>query len=229
MNDKNSTSGLLKSAGMIPISVDLTSLDPSVLQTWQLVSTVGVEPDVIVPFDEGAGAVTDPWIRALRRRGIPSNEGIFLIAVNSAHVISKAEWAAVRVTESVDLARIADSRGRLEFVSRSLNGEHYCGVTGEEDGHWLVTGDYPETPRQTWIDMTAWPPVESATISEILRTFRADENIPQLKIAVAKVLHQIYDRPISAAREVTNCLDESLRPTVSDTELEDICPPDSAE
>lgn len=212
----------VRAAGLIPISSTRLEDGPSALLTWQLVAVATTLPDVIVPSTEGAESVTTHWERAIRRNRVLSADSTLLIAPPLENPGERLEWIEVQLTDTVDLAALANDRGGLEFVSRSLDGKAYCGVTTEEDGYWIATGKYPEVQRQSWISTTEWPPAETATIADILATFRSNENIPQLKIAFTKVLHEVYGCRISAAREVVTHLDESLTPKISETALEAI-------
>lgn len=222
MGTKGSPSKRLQAAGLTPVSSTRLEDGPSFSLTWQLVAAPTTIPDVIVPSAEGAESVTTPWERAIKRNGVLSADSSLLIAPPLADSGERPGWIKVRLTDTVDLAALANDRGGLEFVSRSLDGKVYCGVTTEEDGYWIATGKYPEVQRQSWISTTEWPPAEAATIADILATFRGNENVPQLKIAFTKVLHEVYGCRISAAREVATHLDESLAPKISETALEAI-------
>ncbi|GEM29435.1 hypothetical protein NN3_04420 [Nocardia neocaledoniensis NBRC 108232] len=222
MNTKGLLPERLRAAGLTPVSSTRLEDGPSVSRTWQLVAASTTIPDVIVPYSEGAESVTEPWEIAIGHSGVLSADRALLIAPTLVNQGERLEWIAVRLTDSVDLTALTDARGDLEFVSRSLDGKSYCGVTTEEDGYWIATGVYPVVQQQSWISMTEWPPTETATIADILATFRSDENIPQLKIALTKVLHEVYGCTISAARELVAHLDESLAPTIPPTALEAI-------
>jgi hypothetical protein len=222
MNTKGSPPERLRAAGLTPVSSSRLEDGPSASLTWQLVAAITTIPDVIVPSTEGAESVTTPWKKAIKQNGVLSADSTLLIAPPLVNKDERLEWIEVRLTDTVDLAALANDRGGLEFVSRSLDGKVYCGVTTEEDGYWIATGKYPEVQRQSWISTTEWPPAETATIADILATFRSNENIPQLKIAFTKVLHEVYGCRISAAREVATHLDESLAPKISETALEAI-------
>ncbi|UGT57634.1 hypothetical protein [Nocardia asteroides] len=222
MSAKGSPLERLRSAGLVPVSCTWAKNGPSVSLTWQLVAASALVPDVIIPISAGVESVTSPWEHAIGNANVLAPQNILLTAPPLVDRDGGLEWIAVQLTDAVDLAALADDRGGLEFVSRSLDGRSYCGVTTEEDGYWIVTGEYPVARRQSWIDVAEWPPAETATVSGVISIFRSDENIPQLKIALTKVLHEIYGCPISAAREVVDHLDESLTPTISEGALENI-------
>lgn len=48
-------------------------------------------------------------------------------------------WVSVRWTPEVDVSRLVDDQGRVEFIARSLSGHHICGVTAEEYEYWIVS------------------------------------------------------------------------------------------
>ncbi|MFC6010893.1 hypothetical protein [Nocardia lasii] len=93
-------------------------------------------------------------------------------------------------------------------------------MTAEDDDYWVIAGKYPMPRPVTWIEATNWPPKESTTLTELLAMIRGGSDIPQMKIAVAKALHEVYGLSVSKARQITSVLDEVLFPTVPEDELE---------
>ncbi|MGF0318532.1 hypothetical protein [Nocardia fluminea] len=221
MEQSNARLDRIRNAGFAILSTDLGAAGPTIDETWRLVAGAAVTPDVSVPFSDSAASLTGTWLQVVRSNHIVSAADELLIAApfqgGGADI---QDWIPVRLTGNINLSSMVDAKGSVEFVGRSIEGTSYCGVTAEDDGYWVVSGKYPIPRPTTWIESTSWPPKGSTTLAELLDTIRGSSEVPQVKIAVAKVLHEIYGLPVSKAREITSVLDCFLCPTVTEDELE---------
>lgn len=211
----------IRSAGFAIRSSDPVVTVPTIDETWRLISDSKVTPDVAVPFADSAVSLTRAWLQVVSSHQIVSDTDDLLIASpfqGSGEAVGG--WIPVRLTDRIDLGSMVDARGSVEFVGRSIDGTRYCGVTAEGDGYWVVAGNYPKSRPVTWVEATNWPTKGSTTLTELLATIRGSSDIPQMKIAVAKALHEVYGLSVSRARQITSVLDDELCPTVPEEELE---------
>ncbi|MEV0687180.1 hypothetical protein AB0I35_25255 [Nocardia sp. NPDC050378] len=177
-------------------------------------------PYAEISYSEPGTALTDRWLLAVQEEHIVSDSGTLLLAAPDTPRTADFRWFSAKLTERVDVSKLVNSVGSVEFAARSEDGRFYCGVTSEENGHWIVAGTYPLDQPPRWIELIEWPSKHTATFAAILQIFQSVDDVPRLKIALMKVLHEVYLLPIGKAKKLAEALDEGLHPLIPEDQLE---------
>ncbi|MEV5727349.1 hypothetical protein AB0N50_16275 [Streptomyces pharetrae] len=118
---------------------------PPVLSAIYAVNGIEVKPIATVPLSS-PGATIDldaKWHFHAARISLYSESGEFLILppVPKGHEIG---WVRVRDTVGKSLpSRIAETTGKKEFITVSIDGRRLCATSKEDDDYWVVVHEFP--------------------------------------------------------------------------------------
>lgn len=130
----------ITNTGLAVVDFPLPEGAPTVLQAWQSLINVEVEPVIKIDQEipDAQERVDHAWFSRASENSLFAAGGEFFISVGGAGSLELG-WVCVRWLKGVQMAsRLMQGDGNLEFLGMSVSGRYVCGVTTEESDYWVA-------------------------------------------------------------------------------------------